>query len=615
MKDYSVVEILDVLEKSPRAKACFTDEVKEKALNNPCLKEYFRTLEEEGEKLRGEALTVLPFSAFRRFETPGDGNRSEFEFGKNGYFPRRKRLLTFALLAWLYGRREDICALEDVIWAIADEYTWALPAHLQKKGLSVLQSDGYMVDLFAAETAHALAETLALLGDKLHPIIVARVKSLVKERIFDRLGESFHWKRGNNNWAAVCSGAIGMAAIYQVEDNRRLAEIIEMVLSCMKNYLSGFSDDGACLEGLGYWSYGFGYFSAFAEMLLRLTDGEINLFNDSKVRSVAMFYRKCFFKGGRIVSFSDAPVNVYFSLGTMNLFNKLYSESTIPSLKYMRLRYSKTGCFRFAFGVRQIAWAADAVENNIAECYGTHVFPDAQWYIASSNDGNVGIAAKAGHNGEPHNHNDVGVFQIFKNGETIIADIGGGEYNQSYFSPERYEKIFCCSSRGHGVPIVNGKYQSAGTKFAARNVVITKDGLTADIAGAYNAPELNQLTRQIRFDRQNNAVFLKDYCCFNEPSAFIDRLLTPHKPLVKRDHVVINAGKESMSVFFDASVVKVEISREEDKNHQGENRLTYIIDFVSRKPALEHLVLLSIRDNLSCRRKLGRILSFKRNKS
>lgn len=599
MKDYSVSEIFEILAKSKRADAHFTREVRDKALNNPLLGEYLKTLEEEGNELRKKALTVLPFSAFRRYETPGDGNRSEFEFGENGYFPRRKRLLTFALLSWLYGRREDIRALEDVMWAIADEYTWALPAHLQRKGLTALQSDGYMIDLFAAETAHALSETVSLLGDKLHPIITARVKSLIKVRIFDRLSEDFSWKRGRNNWAAVCSGAIGMAAIYQIEDSRRLAEIIKTVLDCMKNYLSGFTNDGACLEGLGYWSYGFGYFCAFSEMLLRLTGGAINLFDDAKVKNIAMFYRKCFVKGGKIVCFSDAPEKAYFSLGTMSLFCKLYPGTTMPPLKYMKLRYAKTGCFRFAFGVRQLAWASDSAGKTDNEVYGTHIFPDAQWYIASSNDGSLAIAAKAGHNDEPHNHNDVGVFQIFKNGETIIADIGGGEYNRDYFSPMRYEKIFCCSSRGHGVPIINGKFQAAGRKFAAKDVIITENEFIADIAGAYDESELLRLRREIRFDKRNNAVFLKDCCSFSKPSVVTDRLLTPHKPLLKGERVVINADKESIAVLFDPSTVKVELGCEADKNHQGKTRFTYIIDFVTRKPALEHVISLSIRDNPS----------------
>ena len=68
--------------------------------------------------------------------------------------------------------------LEDTMWAICDEYTWALPAHMNgNQGIYVnYQSDRYTIDLFAAETGQALAEIIRLLGDKLNPLVVKRAK-------------------------------------------------------------------------------------------------------------------------------------------------------------------------------------------------------------------------------------------------------------------------------------------------------------------------------------------------------------------------------------------------------------------------------------------------------
>lgn len=40
----------------------------------------------------------------------------------------------------------------------------------------------------------------------------------------------------------------------------------------------------------------------------------------------------------------------------------------------------------------------------------------------------VGVAAKGGHNGESHNHNDLGTFVLEAEGEEPLADLGAGEY-------------------------------------------------------------------------------------------------------------------------------------------------------------------------------------------
>ena len=70
--------------------------------------------------------------------------------------------------------------------------------------------------------------------------------------------------------------------------------------------------------------------------------------------------------------------------------------------------------------------------------------------------------------GEPHNHNDVGSFLYYIGDEEIISDLGAGEYTKKYFGPERYE-ILCNSSRGHSVPVIEGKYQCAGREYGAES--------------------------------------------------------------------------------------------------------------------------------------------------
>ena len=68
----------------------------------------------------------------------------------------------------------------------------------------------------------------------------------------------------------------------------------------------------------------------------------------------------------------------------------------------------------------------------------------------------VVLAAKAGHNAENHNQNDVGSFVLHVDGESLIREPGRGLYSRDYFSPRRYENVFA-NSFGHSVPRVGGQ--------------------------------------------------------------------------------------------------------------------------------------------------------------
>ena len=88
------------------------------------------------------------------------------------------------------------------------------------------QPDDFYIDLFSAETCHAVAEILALVGDKIEPIITVRGHRLIEERCFAVLDKPFWWKKATHNWSAVCAGEVGMTAIYVKKDPDELAKII-----------------------------------------------------------------------------------------------------------------------------------------------------------------------------------------------------------------------------------------------------------------------------------------------------------------------------------------------------------------------------------------------------
>ena len=63
--------------------------------------------------------------------------------------------------------------------------------------------------------------------------------------------------------------------------------------------------------------------------------------------------------------------------------------------------------------------------------------------ILAPDEAPVVLIAKAGHNDENHNQNDVGSFILHVNGESLLTDPGPGLYTRDYFRAARYENVFC----------------------------------------------------------------------------------------------------------------------------------------------------------------------------
>ena len=585
MFDYTAQQITEILSRHEKSLISRTEEDRLRVLNNPNLASFRADLDKCLEHYMAKPLYAIPFSVFRRFED--DGDRTQFEFDpEKGYFTVRGHLESKVIGAWLYPEREDILvALQDTIWAICDEYTWSLPACLSgNEALRAnLQEDSYTVDLFAAETADTLAEALMLLGDRLDPIVIKRVQRELKKRVIDRFETgNFHWLNGRSNWAAVCGGSIGMACMCEIDDNERLGRLLEKVMISMRSFVDSFSDDGACLEGSGYWSYGFGYFSCFADTLYKRTGGEINLFAEPRIHDIALFPQKCCFYGNRGVSFSDSGSSMSLNLGLTHMLSHHYSDMFVPEGVRLVCGIGIGGCHRFARTIRDALWAPDGeIKRTPPEsCY---MLPAAQWYIASGKD-NVGVAAKGGHNAEPHNHNDIGNFLIYKNGVEIISDLGSGEYTKKYFSRERYQ-LANCGSQGHCVPVIGGLYQHEGAQYRAADFSIDESGVRMDIAPAYGLGDGNSVIREIRFDKDAGQLTVSDSFSLSEaPKDIIERFVSRIQPKQTDDGVVFGNEVASMKLKLTSGKAEAKIYSGTEMGHGGQPFTVWYTDYVFDAP-------------------------------
>ena len=232
--------------------------------HNLSLLEDIKKYAEEVKDTRAEC---LPYSEFCRFEK--DGNRTGYEAE---YVIHRKRLNAFAVMALSDDNPCWVTALEDAIWAICDEFAWALPAHVHGGVQNSAPEDVITnIDLFSAGTAFSLSEIYHLLGNKLSQCVCSRIKYEIDRRVITPYVEKRR-KWGANNWSGVCATGVIAAVIYtstrEVFDN-----VIDDILGSLNTFLSSYYDDGCCMEGVLYHSYGFGHFCYGAQLIREYTNG------------------------------------------------------------------------------------------------------------------------------------------------------------------------------------------------------------------------------------------------------------------------------------------------------------------------------------------------------
>src|SRR5690606_19791502 len=410
-------------------------------------------IKEESIRLLSEPIPELSYSLFNIFEQTGE--RLQYE---RAYFEKRRRLNTFAIMVWIDSENKEYREqLHNIIWSICNEYTWCLPAHFsydKKTSYSLYsqQNEEVVIDLFAAETGFALAEILQLIGEHLNLLIKKRVYQELYKRIFWPFQQqTFGWETATHNWAAVCAGSIGAAAIHLLQDHEELSSILERVLVTMDYYLEGFQEDGTCLEGYGYWEYGFGFFVYFADLLKKKTNDTINLFTSEKVHQIALFQQKTFLHKNKLANFSDAVPSKNIFIGLSHYLNTIYDDVEIPE-NGLRAHYTEDHCSRWAPAIRNLLWYRKEAKGSPWK--DTTFFMEKSAWILSRKNGHA-FATKGGNNEEPHNHNDVGHFMLLADDEVFLQDLGSGMYTKDYFGARRYSYV-TNGSQGHSVPIING---------------------------------------------------------------------------------------------------------------------------------------------------------------
>ncbi len=546
--------------------------------------------------IRDVSIPKLTEEIFGLFEQ--NGNRLIYE---NVYFTRRKYLATYGILSIMDRKSEDIHRLEDIILDICKEEFWGLPAHVNRMNDSNWRIS---IDLFAAETAMALAEIITVLGKELSDEIIIEARNNIFRRVltpfYEKAPPYSGWEYSDHNWCAVCSGAIGIASIYLLkEEPDKLHTYLERIMNSLSHYIDGFEDDGTCMEGLSYFTYGMTYYVSFAVLMYEYSNGSVDLLSNEKCAKIASFQQKCYFNGGRSVSFSDGSSREHFKMGLTAKLALTYTEVSVPNMEQVAL-FDFDSCYRWASIYRDYIWVNEYVEkleinNKRTKQKGQVVLPSSQWSICESENG-IGMAVKGGCNEEPHNHNDVGSFLYVNGNDMLLSDLGAGEYTKDYFGIRRYE-ILCNSSLGHNVPIINEKPQLPGRNYRTSMFMVDGHGKTTiEFSGAYGKGDIESLKRVLDFNIITGELVVTDIFVLSEKTtSIIENLVTEFKPVICNNEIRIVGDENSCLIIVEEGCEGIESFTEKHSNHDGKLMDIYLIRIEVPINAMEVRVRLRIK--------------------
>lgn len=469
-------------------------------------------------RLQCELHADAPIPIFKRSDYRAYQRNGMMEPYDNLHLQRMQQIDQAAMGCYL--GMDTLDYLQDLLWAECESSWW------YASSLEYVQP----IDLWVAMKATQYAILLTLFQDRLEPEVSQRLREEIYRRALDPylLPETAHlwWWNTTNNWNAVCHGGIGIAAMLLENRPAQLTEILSRVLGALPIFLDGFTEDGGCTEGPSYWRYGFGWYVKFAEALYHFTGERLNLMQQEKIARICRYPLAVTIRPGQEFPFADAHVG-YQSPATVSRINQYVA---VPEL----------------FGLCELTNNGQVKLCELEDllCYDERIVTplrDTQDYflpdvgVVKVVMGSVTLGAKAGHNDEHHNHNDVGSFVLHRDDTMLLIDPGAPVYTSLSFGPHRYESILT-NSYGHSVPVINGCLQQVGRQYAGTLEVQGENSgasrvVRIEMAGAYGLPELRQLSRRFTVPANEGPILLSDTFVFSTPPSSLEEVFITSLPV------------------------------------------------------------------------------------
>jgi len=504
------------------------------------------------------------------------GNRVQMQNPDN----QRKAALKELMMAELFeGKGRFIDQIIDGVWAMCEQSSWVLSAHLylQKHNPELPDVQTPVVDLGAGEMGAWLAWAHYLFKaqfDKESPLIAQRIELEIKKRILEPYyaHNDFWWMglTGDstpsrvNNWNPWINFNVLTCILLIENDPAKRAQYVHKTMRSVDQFINYYHDDGACEEGPSYWSHAGGKFFEYLELLNMATGGKVSIFQHPLVKNIGSYIYKVYISDPYFVNFADASAKGTVNAGLLYRYGAAVGDETMKNFGsfYVQKRGLDKGMVNGSIYamLNDLQWMPKMVADKAAEpLIGEYWFPETEIAGGREHPGSKQgfyFAAKGGYNDEFHNHNDVGSFVLYYNGLPCLVDAGVGTYTKQTFSKDRY-KIWTMQSGFHNLPVANGYEQPFGPTYRATQVDF-KGGkqlqFSADLTRTYpKEADVLSWVRRYTLDRKQGKFVVDDQFrlgSFKKANEL--HFLTPCKPKVIKPGVCrLSVGNEWVEIHYD----------------------------------------------------------------
>lgn len=552
-----------------------------------------------GEQYLGKVWPAISDTLFAEFQK--NGNRNHYE---EQSFAMRRQMARLVMAEVMEHQGRFINDIDNGLKYFISETWWGVPAHYPT---SHPERDNQVVDLFNAETAGLQAWTIYMLHDELERTDRGICKKMRKEidrrMLTPARTTDYDWKRRTTNWNPwICENWLSCVLLCE-KNNKRQQDAIQQIQQCLHIFYDNYPADGGCDEGVSYWSHAAGSLLVCARLLDSATNGAVSLRHDPKLKAMGSYVHQLYIGKRKSVNFADAyentilPINIAFPYGAYAGDETLMGYAAYYAQCH---QFDKTPSRLFDWSLsRELMFLAqyDTFKDiKPQEPLSRDTWlPSLQVFTARDAEASAHglfVAAKGGHNGESHNHNDVGNFVVYHNAEPLIIDIGADTYTAQTFSDRRYE-LYNCRSAYHNVPLINGVEQCDGATYRATNTTYHRNErqveFCLDLESAYPAAaSVNKWSRTILFRRKEGIRITEDYQLsqYCQPSEII--FVCPRKPLLKKAGTIqLTSGSQPYTLQYNAQQLSPIIERISQKD-------LYRIRLVIRSQALNGQINYSI---------------------
>ncbi len=462
-----------------------------------------------------------------------DGNRTAYE----DLVAARQQRLTRAVVMALTAADGDEADgwLDDVVdgaYLLCEQSSWSWAAHddvFRCSGDVVPDRGRPFLDLGAGEVAAQLAWLDHVLGARLDsraPGLRKRLREEVHQRVIQPFLERLDWHwlglDGDvHNWNPWIHSNLIVAALFLVDDSRLQARVLARCIEGMDRFLAAIPADGAIDEGFAYWWNGAGRALEGLALLEEATAGVLGA-GLPVIRELVAFPHRMHIGGPWFLNVADGPARAATALPWDMLHRWAVRLGDDDAARHAASMLAgapdaAAGLGRVLHSLFRSASAPGRTQgvNGAFPLVAFTYLPSVQIMVARETAGSTRgllLAAKGGHNGEHHNHRDVGSVVVAVDGTPVLVDAGQPTYTAKTFGPDRYD-IRAMQSSWHNVPAPFGMEQGTGSGFAAEVLGLPtaeQPRLRLALGAAYGL-QPHQWIRTSTLDRATGRVTIADH--------------------------------------------------------------------------------------------------------